>query len=104
ARRAHGGLGRTGPPPRPEGHDRAARGAPSVDRRAGRPGRPAAGRNGGRRRDALRGDGARPPLRGRAVGPRRGTGRLVSATPETPPRTGPDPTQGWRGVAAEDRD
>jgi ATP-binding cassette, subfamily B, bacterial len=28
----------------------------------------------------------------------------VSATPETPPRTGPDPTQGWRGVAAEDRD
>jgi ABC-type multidrug transport system fused ATPase/permease subunit len=28
----------------------------------------------------------------------------VSAAPETPPQTSPDPTQGWRGVAAEDRD
>ncbi len=28
----------------------------------------------------------------------------MSAAPETPPQTAPDPTLGWRGVAAEDRD
>src|SRR5262249_19053189 len=75
-------------------HDRPARRAPAVHRRAGRPRGVAGRRERRRRRDPQPAHGPRAGVRGRAQRHRRGTGRLMSATP----------AHEWRGVAGEEQD